>query len=81
MRCSICGMTIETREEAMEAGWEPYFYERETEHEFACPSCAEEFLQEDEDGEMEVKVDYHGKLVYLDQERTAGKGSDCRRSH
>ena len=68
MKCCICGTTAETLEEAMEAGWEPYFSERETEHEFACPSCAEKFLQQDENGEMEVKEEYRGKLVYRDQE-------------
>jgi hypothetical protein len=32
-------------EEAIEEGWIPYFYEGETEHEFACPRCTEIFLE------------------------------------
>lgn len=31
----------------------------------ACPSCTETLLQMGEDGEMEVKEEYRGKLRYL----------------
>lgn len=54
MKCSICGTTVDTIEEAMENGWEPYFFEGETEHEFACPTCAEKILQVDENGYVVV---------------------------
>ena len=73
MNCAICGITIDSMEDAMEEGWEPYFYEGEIEHEFACPACAETFLQQGEDGEMEVKEEYRGKLKYHDQEKEQGQ--------
>ena len=60
MKCAICGMEIEE-------GWTPYFFEGETEHECACSGCSELFLQSGEDGEMEVKEEYKGKIKYLDE--------------
>jgi len=72
MKCAICGITIDSMEEAIDQGWEPYFYEGEKEHEFACPNCAEIFLQVDRNGEMEVKPEYRGKITYHDEED--GKG-------
>ena len=65
MRCGICGITIDSIDVPVEEGWTPYFYDGETEYEFACPGCAETFLQKGEDGEMEVKEGYRGKLRYL----------------
>jgi hypothetical protein len=65
MKCSICGIRIGSLEEAAEEGWEPYFYDGETEYELACPGCAETFLHEGEDGEMELKDEYRGKLRYI----------------
>ena len=67
MKCAICGMKIESMEQAIEEGWTPYFFEEDTEHEFACPGCSEVFLQSGEDGEMEVKEEYRGKIKYLDE--------------
>ena len=67
MKCAICGMEIESMEEAIEEGWIPFFFEEETEHEFACPGCSEVFLETGEDGEMEVKEEYRGKIKYLDE--------------
>jgi hypothetical protein len=69
MKCARCGIEINSIDEAIEQGWIPYFYEGETEHEFACPGCSESFLQLGEDGEMEVKEEYRGKIVYQDEER------------
>lgn len=57
MRCSICGIELDSMEEAVEGGWIPYFYEGETEHEFACSGCSEVFLEsgkDEERGEGEV---------------------------
>ncbi|PKN66294.1 MAG: hypothetical protein CVU57_06385 [Deltaproteobacteria bacterium HGW-Deltaproteobacteria-15] len=71
MKCAICGIAIDSLNQAIDQGWEPYFYEGEKEHEFACPNCAEVFLQVDENGEMEVKPEYRGKITYRDEE--AGK--------
>ena len=67
MRYAICGIQIDSVDEAVEEGWVPYFYDGETEHEFACPGCAETFLYQGEDGEMEVKEEFRGKLKYLDE--------------
>jgi len=67
MKCAICGINIDSMEEAVDQGWEPYFYDGETEHEFACPGCAETFLYQGEDGEMEVKEEYRGKIRFLDE--------------
>lgn len=44
MKCSICGIRIDSLEEAAEEGWEPYFYDLEREYELACPECADALL-------------------------------------
>jgi hypothetical protein len=67
MKCSICGIQIDSVDEAVEEGWTPYFYDGETEHEVACPACTQALLQDSKDGELEVKVEYRGKLKYLDE--------------
>ena len=67
MRCSICGIRIDSVDEAVEEGWTPYFYDGEFEHEVACPACTQALLQEGKDGEMEVKEEYRGRLRYLDE--------------
>ena len=67
MRCAICGIIIDSIEEGIEEGWIRYFYEVDKEHEFACPGCSEIFLELGEDGEMEVKEEYLGKIKYLDE--------------
>jgi hypothetical protein len=67
MRCAICGVRIDSVDEAIEEGWTPYFYDAKTEHEVACSACTGTLLQEDEDGEMEVKSEFRGKLKYLDE--------------
>jgi hypothetical protein len=67
MRCAICGIQIDSVDEAVEEGWTPYFYDGEFEHEVACPACTQTLLQEGADGEMEVKKEFRGKLKYLDE--------------
>jgi uncharacterized protein with PIN domain len=67
MRCSICGMEIDSIDEAIDEDWIPYFCDGETEHEFVCPGCSEVFLEQGKDGEMEVKAEYRGKIKYLDE--------------
>jgi predicted RNA-binding Zn-ribbon protein involved in translation (DUF1610 family) len=74
MKCAICGINIDSMEEAMDQGWEPYFYDGETEHEFACPGCAETVLYQGEDGEMEVKEGYRGKIRFLDGGKDGASG-------
>ena len=58
MKCAICGIEIDSIDEAREQGWVPYFYEGDKEHEFVCPGCSEIFSQLGEDKEMEVKEEY-----------------------
>jgi hypothetical protein len=60
-------MRIDSVDEAVEQGWTPYFHDGKTEHEVACPACTQALLQDGKDGEMEVKVEYRGKLKYLDE--------------
>jgi len=55
MRCAICGIVIDSIDEAVEQGWIPYFYEGEPEPEFACPGCTEVFLESGKYGELEVE--------------------------
>ena len=67
MRCAICGIIIDSIDEAIKEDWIPCFYEEETEHEFSCPGCSEIFLELAEDGAMEVKEEYKGKIKYCDE--------------
>lgn len=74
MRCAVCGITVETIDEAVENGWTLCFADGGEEHEVACPACTRALLREGEDGEMEVKEEYRGKLTYFDDE-TRKEGS------
>jgi len=74
MKCSICGIQIDSLEKAAEEGWEPYFYDGETEYELACPDCAETVLREGQHGEWEVKEEYKGKIMFLDEGRDLNSG-------
>ena len=67
MRCAICGLTVESIDEAVEEGWTPYFHDGDQEHDPACPSCTAALLEECADGEWEVKEEFRGKLKYLDE--------------
>ena len=64
--CTMCGSGVESLEQAIEDGWIPTFWDGETSHEIACPSCTETYLSLGEDGEMEVRPEYRGKLIYLE---------------
>ena len=70
MKCAICGIEIETIDQAIENDWLPSFYEREVEHGPVCSSCAETMIDTGEDGEMEFKAEYHGKVQYMDGDYT-----------
>jgi len=67
MSCAICGIQIDSVDEAVEQGWTPYFYDGETEHEVACPACTQALLQEGKAGELKLKEEFRGKLKYLDE--------------
>ena len=65
MKCAICGTEVETIDEAIENDWLPYFYEGEKEHGPVCSSCADTMIGMGEDGEMELKAEYRGKVRYV----------------
>lgn len=68
MICTICGIDIDAFEEAYEEDWTAVFYEGEQEHGPLCGGCSDQFLEEAEDGELELKEEYHGKIIYQQQE-------------
>jgi hypothetical protein len=41
MRCAICGIQIDSVEEAVEQGWTPHFFDGDKEHDPACQNCSE----------------------------------------
>jgi hypothetical protein len=67
MRCAICGLQVGSIDDAVEEGWTPYFYEGTQLHDVACPSRRETLLRNGDDGEVQVKDEYRGKLRYLDE--------------
>ena len=66
MQCAICGIETDFFEKSTDPGWVLCFYEGEEEHGPACPTCAATLLSTAEDGEMEVKDAYSGRIVYQD---------------
>ena len=75
MRCSICGIVVDDIEKAIEEGWIPSFYDGEQQHDPACSGCSETILEAGEDGELQVKAEYRGKVKFLDdQPETSPKG-------
>jgi len=67
MKCAICGIQIDSVDEAVEEGWTPYFFDGKSEHEVACPACTQALLQQGKDDELEVKEEFRGKLRYLEE--------------
>jgi hypothetical protein len=61
----ICGTLIDSIDQAIEAGCIPYFHDGTQLHEPACRECSKPLLQMDENGEMEVKEEYLGKIRFL----------------
>lgn len=76
MNCAICGIQIDSVDEAVEQGWTPSFCDGNREHEVACPTCSEALLRQGDDGEIEVKEEFRGKLKYLDE-----SGDDAWQDH
>jgi hypothetical protein len=64
MECVICGMEVESIEDAIDQGWVPYFFDGQIESGPACSGCSEALLKIDGDGEMELKEQYQGKINY-----------------
>ena len=64
MKCVICGIEVKSIQDAIDQGWVPYFYDGQIEYGPACSECSEALLKIDEDGEMELKEQYQGKISY-----------------
>ena len=64
MKCTICGMHVESVEQAILEEWIPLFFEGEIAHGPICSSCTSELLRIGEDGEFELKERYLGKIIY-----------------
>lgn len=66
MRCAICGISVNSIEEAIDRNWAISFFEGDIFHGPACSDCYKELLQIRDDGEVQVKEAYRGKIMYLD---------------
>ncbi len=64
MICVICGTEVASIEETVDQGWIPCFYDNQTECGPACPNCSEAFFETDENGDMELKERFQGKINY-----------------
>ena len=67
MKCAICGIEIDSIDQAIEEAWIPYAWDGDREQEGPfCGSCSEILMQVDENGEFELKPEYRGKIMYQD---------------
>ena len=67
IRCAICGLEMNSPEEAIVEGWVPYVMEGESEQEGPiCASCLDALFQTNEYGEFVLLEEYRGKISYLD---------------
>jgi hypothetical protein len=57
-------MEVKSVEYAIDQGWVPYFYDGQNERGPACSECSETLLGIDENGELELKEQYQGKINY-----------------
>jgi|APSaa5957512622_1039677.scaffolds.fasta_scaffold209874_1 hypothetical protein len=64
MKCVICGIEVESIEDAIDQGWVPYFYDGQDERGPACSECSETLLGIDENGDLELKEQYQCKISY-----------------
>ena len=67
MKCAICGISVESIDEAIDQDWISYFYEGDEQHGPVCSDCSGGLLQAGEDGEREVKKKYRGKIINQDE--------------
>jgi hypothetical protein len=58
MNCAICGIQIDSVDDAIEEGWTPYFYDGAQLQDAACPSCTESLLQEGEERDLENQEEH-----------------------
>jgi len=71
MNCAICGIQIDSVDEAVEQGWTPSFCDNKIQHDPACPACTDSLLQINEHGEREVNEKFRGKIEFLEERRAA----------
>lgn len=64
MICVVCGTEVDSIKEAVYQGCIPYFYEKQIECGPACPNCSVTLLEIDENGDMELKRQFQGKINY-----------------
>ena len=65
MKCAICGIEVESIDEAIDGGWIPSVWDGDQEREGPfCGSCSETLMQLHENGEFELKPEYRGKISY-----------------
>ena len=65
MKCAICGIQIDSVNEAIDNGWIPSVWEVDNEQEGPfCASCSETLMQLDENGEFGLRQEYRGKIAY-----------------
>ena len=70
MKCALCGTEVETIDKAILNNWIQYFCERDKEYGPVCCLYAETMIDIGEDGEMELKAEYRGKVQYMDGDYT-----------
>jgi len=67
MKCAICGIQIDSVENAVSTGWIPYVWDGDREQDGPfCSSCCESLIEIDKDGEWVVKEEYQGEITYLE---------------
>ena len=67
MKCAICGIEIESIDQAIEAGWIPSVWDGDQEKDGPfCASCSDTLIEVDENGEFAVKEEYRGKITFQD---------------
>lgn len=67
IKCSICGISTDSFDDAVEEGWIPFFFEGDGEHGPACSSCSEKLICRGQDGNFELKEEYEGRIIYAEQ--------------
>jgi hypothetical protein len=69
MKCAICGIEIDSIDEAIDEGWIPYAWEGNQEREGPfCGACSEIFIQIRKNDTYVLKEEYIGKIIYQDSD-------------